>query len=146
MKRQSNTSMDCNHSGIAAIYCRLSRDDELDGESNSIQNQKKILQKYAVEYGYKRTKVYVDDGISGTVFDRPGLKTMLSAIEKGLISAVLVKDMSRLGRDYLKVGYYTDRFFPDHNVRFIAVNDGVDSLEGENEFAPFRNIMKENFD
>lgn len=108
MKRQSNVNMDCNHNGIAALYCRLSRDDDLDGESNSIQNQKKILQKYADEYGYKRTKVYVDDGISGTVFDRPGLQTMLKAIEKGFISAVMVKDMSRLGRDYLKVGYYTE--------------------------------------
>ncbi len=131
---------------IAALYCRLSRDDDVEGESNSIQNQRKLLSKYAADNGFKRTKVFIDDGVSGTVFDRPGFQSMLKAIEDGQIGAVFVKDMSRLGRDYLQVGYYTDRYFPDNNVRFVAINDGVDSSEGENEFAPFRNIMKENFD
>ena len=128
---------------VTALYCRLSRDDDIQGDSNSISNQKKLLSKYAKEYGLLNTKYFVDDGYSGTNFDRPGFIEMAEAIEAGYIGAVLVKDMSRLGRDYLQVGYYTDNFFPEHNVRFIAVNDGVDSAEGENEFAPFRNIMNE---
>ncbi|MDD3537208.1 MAG: recombinase family protein [Eubacteriales bacterium] len=128
---------------VTALYCRLSRDDDVQGDSNSISNQKKLLSKYAKEYGLTNTKYFVDDGYSGTNFDRPGFIEMAEAIEAGYIGAVLVKDMSRLGRDYLQVGMYTDNFFPEHNVRFIAVNDGVDSAEGENEFAPFRNIMNE---
>lgn len=128
---------------VTALYCRLSRDDDVQGDSNSISNQKKLLSKYAKEYGLTNTKYFVDDGFSGTNFNRPGWIEMTDAIEAGYIGAVLVKDMSRLGRDYLQVGYYTDNFFPEHNVRFIAVNDGVDSAEGENEFAPFRNIMNE---
>ena len=127
---------------VTALYCRLSRDDDVQGDSNSISNQKKLLSKYAKDYGLTNTKYFVDDGYSGTNFDRPGFIEMAEAIEAGYIGAILVKDMSRLGRDYLQVGYYTDNFFPEHNVRFIAVNDGVDSAEGENEFAPFRNIMK----
>ncbi|WP_312614575.1 recombinase family protein [Oscillibacter sp.] len=128
---------------ITALYCRLSRDDDVQGDSNSIQNQKKLLSKYAKEYGFSNTKYFVDDGYTGTNFQRPGFMEMVEAIENGYIGAVLVKDMSRLGRDYLQVGLYTDKFFPEHDVRFIAVNDGVDSAEGENEFAPFRNIMNE---
>lgn len=135
MNRQSNI--------VTALYCRLSRDDDVQGDSNSISNQKKLLTKYAKEYGLTNTKYFVDDGFTGTNFNRPGWIEMTDAIEAGYIGAVLVKDMSRLGRDYLQVGYYTDNFFPEHNVRFIAVNDGVDSAEGENEFAPFRNIMNE---
>ena len=128
--------------GIAALYARLSRDDDLEGESNSIANQKKQLLKHAAEQGYKRTKIFVDDGVSGATFEREGFQSMLRAIENGQIAAVIVKDMSRLGRDYLQVGYFTDRYFPDNDVRFLAINDGVDSAEGDNEFAPFRNIMK----
>ncbi|MCD7947863.1 MAG: recombinase family protein [Oscillospiraceae bacterium] len=128
---------------ITALYCRLSRDDELQGDSNSIQNQKKLLAKYATEYGLSNTKFFVDDGFTGTNFNRPDFQNMVTAVEAGYIEAILVKDMSRLGRDYLQVGYYTDNFFPQHEVRFIAVNDGVDSAQGENEFAPFRNIMNE---
>jgi DNA invertase Pin-like site-specific DNA recombinase len=128
---------------IAALYCRLSRDDEQEGESNSIANQKKLLQKVASEYGYKKTHFFVDDGISGTTFERKGFQKMEQAIADGYVAAVFVKDMSRLGRDYLKCGYYTDSFFPDNDVRFVAINDGVDSAEGDNEFAPFRNIMNE---
>jgi len=127
---------------ITALYCRLSRDDDVQGDSNSIQNQKKLLSKYAKEYGFSSTKHFVDDGFTGTNFNRPGFTEMMAAVEAGYIEAILVKDMSRLGRDYLQVGFYTDNVFPEHNVRFIAVNDGVDSAEGENEFAPFRNIMK----
>ena len=128
---------------VNALYCRLSRDDDMQGDSNSIQNQKKLLSKYAKEYGLSNTKFFVDDGYTGTNFNRPGWIEMTEAIEAGYIGAIMVKDMSRIGRDYLQVGYYTDKFFPEHEVRFIAVNDGVDSAEGENEFAPFRNIMNE---
>ena len=134
MNRQSNI--------ITALYCRLSRDDDVQGDSNSIANQKRLLSRYAKDYGLSNTKYFVDDGYTGTNFNRPGFTEMIEAIEDGYIGAVMVKDMSRLGRDYLQVGIYTDQFFPEHGVRFIAVNDGVDSAEGENEFAPFRNIMK----
>jgi len=145
MSQPRTTATNKEERAVAALYCRLSRDDDLEGESNSIQNQKKLLQKYAADNGYKRTKAFIDDGISGATFEREGFQSMLRAIEQGQIGAVIVKDMSRLGRDYLQVGYYTDRYFPDNNVRFLAINDGVDSLEGENEFAPFRNIMNESF-
>ena len=128
---------------VTALYCRLSRDDDVQGDSNSIANQKKLLSKYAKEYGLSNTKYFVDDGYTGTNFNRPGFTEMIEAAEEGYIRSILVKDMSRLGRDYLQVGFYTDNFFPEHNIRFIAVNDGVDSAEGENEFAPFRNIMNE---
>lgn len=128
---------------IAALYCRLSSDDGRDGESNSIQNQKKLLQKAAKEYGFTKTKFFVDDGISGTTFNRPGFQDMIARVENGIIGAIMVKDMSRFGRDYLQVGQYTEIFLPEHNVRFIALNDGVDSAEGDNDFAPFRNIMNE---
>ena len=128
---------------ITALYCRLSSDDGRDGESNSIQNQKKLLQKAAKEYGFKKTKFFVDDGISGTTFNRPGFQKMMEGVEKGVMGAIMVKDMSRFGRDYLKVGEYTEIFLPEHGVRFIALNDGVDSAEGDNDFTPFRNIMNE---
>lgn len=128
--------------GITALYCRLSRDDGGDGDSNSIVNQRKMLTKYAKENGFSNTRFYVDDGITGTRFDRPGFQAMLDDIEMGYVSTVIVKDLSRLGRDYVTVGQYTDIYFPDHNVRFIAINDLVDSDEGENEIAPFKNVMK----
>lgn len=129
--------------GTAALYCRLSRDDNMDSESNSIQNQKKILQKVAREKGYTDTIFFVDDGITGTTMKRPGFQKMLSAIEAGYISAVFVKDLSRLGRNYIEVGKLTEEFFPLHDVRLIAVSDGVDSNEGDDDFTPFRNIMNE---
>ncbi len=133
-----------NHNfGTAALYCRLSRDDNMDTESNSIQNQKKILQKAAREKGYADTLFFVDDGITGTTMKRPGFQKMITAIEAGYISAVFVKDLSRLGRNYIEVGKLTEEFFPEHDVRLIAVSDGVDSDEGDNEFTPFRNIMNE---
>ena len=129
--------------GVTALYCRLSRDDGTNNDSNSIVNQKKLLQKYAKEQGFGNTRCYVDDGYTGTNFNRPGFQKLLEDIEQGYVSILIVKDMSRLGRDYLQVGYYTDTYFPDHNIRFIAINDCVDSDDGENEFAPFRNIMNE---
>ena len=95
------------------------------------------------EYGLSNTKVYIDDGITGTKFDRPGFQKMIDDIEAGYISTVMVKDLSRLGRDYILSGYYSDVYFPDRNVRFIAVNDCVDSTDGENEIAPFKNVMNE---
>ena len=129
--------------GTAALYCRLNRDDNMDTESNSIQNQKKLLQKVAREKGYTDTLFFVDDGITGTTMKRPGFQKMLTAIEDGYISAVFVKDLSRLGRNYIEVGKLTEEFFPQYDVRLVAVSDGVDSDEGDNEFTPFRNIMNE---
>ena len=129
--------------GTAALYCRLSRDDNMDSESNSIQNQRKILQKAAKDKGYTDTVFFVDDGITGTTMKRPGFQKMLTAIEAGYISAVFVKDLSRLGRNYIEVGKLTEEFFPLHDVRLVAVSDGVDSDEGEDDFTPFNNIMNE---
>ena len=117
--------------GTAALYCRLSRDDNMDSESNSIQNQKKILQKAAKDKGYTDTIFFVDDGITGTTMKRPGFQKMIAAIEAGYISAVFVKDLSRLGRNYIEVGKLTEEFFPLHDVRLVAVSDGVDSDEGD---------------
>ena len=128
---------------ITALYERLSRDDDLTGDSNSIINQKKILQKYALDHGWKNIRFYIDDGISGTTFNRPGFQEMIADIEAGIVKRVIIKDMSRLGRDYLQVGMYTEIMFPEHDVHFIAVNDGVDSKQGDNEFTPFRNIINE---
>lgn len=129
--------------GTAALYCRLSRDDNMDNESNSISNQKKILQKVAKDKGYSDTIFFVDDGITGTTMKRPGFQKMITAIEAGYISAVFVKDLSRLGRNYIEVGKLTEEFFPLHDVRLVAVSDGVDSDEGEDDFTPFKNIMNE---
>ena len=129
--------------GTAALYCRLSRDDNMDSESNSIQNQRKILQKAAKDKGYTDTIFFVDDGITGTTMKRPGFQKMLTAIEAGYISAVFVKDLSRLGRNYIEVGKLTEEFFPLHDIRLVAISDGVDSDEGEDDFTPFKNIMNE---
>lgn len=129
--------------GITALYCHLSRDDGMDGDSNSVANQKRLLSQKAKEMGLSNTKYYVDDGYTGTNFNRPGFQQMLSDIEMGFVSAVMVKDLSRLGRDYVSVGNYTDSYFPDHGIRFIAVNDSIDSEEGESEIAPFKNILNE---
>ena len=137
--KQSNQ----NQVGITALYCRLSRDDGMEGDSNSVANQKKLLAKYCKENGFDNIKYYVDDGYTGTNFNRPDFQKLLDDIDMGYISTIIVKDMSRLGRDYLQVGYYTDNYFPDRNIRFIAINDCVDSADGENELAPFRNVMNE---
>ncbi len=129
---------------ITALYERLSRDDDLAGDSNSIVNQKKMLEDYAKNNGYTNTVHFTDDGFSGGSFERPGWKQMLSRIENGDIGTVIVKDMSRVGRDYLQVGFYTEVFFREKGVRFIAVSNGVDSDNNtSSEFAPFLNIMNE---
>ncbi len=129
---------------ITALYCRLSRDDELQGDSNSIINQKAILQKYADDNGFGDTMFFVDDGYSGTNFDRPDWERLIALAEDGKIGTVIVKDMSRLGRDYLKVGYYTEVFFPGLDIRFIAINNGVDSAnQQDSDFTPFLNIINE---
>ena len=128
---------------ITALYPRLSHEDELSGESNSISNQKRILEAYAKQNGFTNLKWYTDDGFSGANFQRPGFQSMLADIEAGLVGTVIVKDMSRLGRNYLQVGMYTEMIFPQKNVRFIAINDGVDSAQGDNDFAPLRNIFNE---
>ena len=137
MSRQTATTL------ITALYPRLSHEDELQGESNCISNQKRILEAYAKQNGFTNLKWYTDDGFSGANFQRPGFQSMLADIEAGLVGTVIVKDMSRLGRNYLQVGMYTEMIFPQKNVRFIAINDGVDSAQGENDFAPLRNIFNE---
>ena len=129
---------------ITALYCRLSRDDELQGDSNSIINQKAILQKYADDNGFGNTMFFVDDGYSGTNFDRPDWQRLMTMVEDGKIGIVIVKDMSRLSRDYLKVGYYTEVVLPGADVRFIAINNGVDSAnQQDSDFTPFLNIINE---
>ena len=131
-------------SGITALYSRLSQEDKMDGESNSIANQKKILERYCRDHDYSAFRHYdEDDGYSGTNFNRPGFQRMLADIKAGAIERVVVKDMSRFGRDYLQVGMYTDVIFPEFNVHFVAVNDGVDSTRGDNEFTAIRNVFNE---
>ena len=142
MERKT-TAKQTENIGITALYCRLSRDDGTEGDSNSIANQKKLLAKYAKEHGFSNTKFYVDDGYTGTNFNRPDFQRMLADMDMGYISTVIVKDSSRLGRNYLEVGQYTDYYFPEHNIRFIAINDCIDSENGEDELAPFRNVMNE---
>lgn len=139
MNRQPTTTK------ITALYQRLSRDDELQGESNSISNQKRILEDYAMKHGFSNLRSYTDDGWSGTDFQRPGFQEMLADIETGKIGTVIVKDMSRLGRNYLQVGFYTEMLFPQKNIRFIAINDSVDSNSenGDNDFTPLRNLFNE---
>ena len=128
---------------ITALYARLSQEDALDGESNSIANQKKILLKYATDSGFPNPTFFIDDGVSGVTFDRPGWNEMIRLAEAGKVKTVIVKDMSRMGRDYLKVGYYTESFFAERDIRYIAINDGVDSDKGDNDFTPFRNLFND---
>ena len=128
---------------ITALYERLSRDDEQAGESNSIQNQKKYLEEYARQKGLRNIRHFYDDGYSGINFNRPGFAALLEEIEAGRVENLLVKDLSRLGRNYLQVGYYTEILFPKKGVRFIAVNNNVDSANPtDNDFTPFLSIMK----
>ena len=128
---------------ITALYARLSQEDALDGDSNSIVNQKAVLSKYAADNGFSNPVFFIDDGVSGVTFDRPNFNRMIAEIEAGNVATVIVKDMSRLGRDYLKVGYYTEIFFVERDVRYIAINDGVDSAKGDNDFTPFRNLFND---
>ncbi len=143
MNRQSlkNTS---EQDKITALYCRLSRDDELQGDSNSIRNQKEILQKFANSNRFLNTEFFIDDGFSGTTFNRPGWNSLIALVNDGKVGTIIVKDLSRLGRDYLQVGLYTDVLFPEADVRFIAVNNGIDSNnQTESDIAPFLNIFNE---
>ncbi len=128
---------------ITALYARFSHDDNSSGDSNSVANQKKLLLEYANLHGFGNCRFYVDDGISGVTFDRPAFSQMLEDIEQGLVGTVIVKDMSRLGRNYLLVGQYTELIFPEYNVRFISVCENVDSVEGLSDMLPFHNIMNE---
>ena len=126
----------------AFLYERLSRDDNLEGESYSIGNQKKLLAKVAKEKGYTNLVHFLDDGISGVTMDRPGFVEMIRQLEQGKAAAVFVKDLSRLGRNYIEVGRLTEEFFPDNDIRLVAVSDNIDTAEGENELAPIRNLFK----
>ena len=127
----------------AFLYERLSRDDNLEGESYSIGNQKKLLAKVAKEKGYTNLVHFLDDGISGVTMDRPGFVEMICQLEQGKAAAVFVKDLSRLGRNYIEVGRLTEEFFPNHDIRLVAVSDNIDTAEGENELAPIRNLFNE---
>ena len=127
----------------AFLYERLSRDDNLEGESYSIGNQKKLLAKVAKEKGYTNLVHFLDDGISGVTMNRPGFVEMICQLEQGKAAAVFVKDLSRLGRNYIEVGRLTEEFFPDHDIRLVAVSDNIDTAEGENELAPIRNLFNE---
>lgn len=127
---------------ITALYERLSRDDDLAGESNSITNQKKYLEDYAQKNGFKNIRHFTDDGFSGVNFNRPGFQSLIKEVEAGNVETLIVKDMSRLGRNYLQVGFYTEVLFPQKNVRFLAINNSIDSNNAsDNDFAPFLNIM-----
>ena len=128
---------------ITILYCRLSNEDLVDGESNSIANQRNILSSYAASHGFTNTKVLVDDGYTGTNFNRPGVQEGLALVEQGLVGTWIVKDMSRFGRDYLQVGRFTEIVFPSYDVRFIAVNDAVDSAKGDNDFTVIRNVFND---
>ena len=133
-----------NGGDITALYARLSRDDEIEGDSNSIVHQKEILSEYARKHGFENTRFYADDGYSGTNFNRPDFQRMMTDVQAGLIKTIIVKDKSRFGRDYIMVGYYTEIFLPQADIRFIAVNDGVDTEnQVDNDFTPFRNIINE---
>lgn len=126
----------------AFIYLRLSRDDNLEGESYSIGNQKKLLTKAAKDLGYSNIVTFIDDGVSGVTMNRPGFNDMMQQLEENRAAALLVKDLSRLGRNYIEVGRLMEEFFPEHNIRLVAVSDNIDTDEGENEMAPIRNLFK----
>ena len=131
-------------SKITALYERLSRDDDLNGESNSITNQKKYLEDYARRNGFENIRHFTDDGFSGVNFNRPGFQALIKEVEAGNVGTLIVKDMSRLGRNYLQVGFYTEVLFPQKDVRFLAINNSIDSNNAsDNDFAPFLNIMNE---
>ena len=139
--KQSNNKK--SRDATAFLYERLSRDDNLEGESYSIGNQKKLLTKVAKEKGYTKLVHFMDDGISGVTMDRPGFVDMICQLEEGRAAAVFVKDLSRLGRNYIEVGRLTEEFFPEHDIRLVAVSDNIDTAEGENELAPIRNLFNE---
>ena len=128
---------------ITALYCRLSRDDEYSGDSMSIQTQKAMLERYAKEHGFTNCQFFVDDGYSGTNYNRPDFQRLIGLVEEGKVAVIIVKDLSRLGRNYLQTGYYREVVFPEYDTRFIAINDNVDTCGKDNEFAPFKEIMDE---
>ncbi len=138
MLRQTNQT-----TPVTALYARLSKDDELQGESNSISNQKRILESYAREHGFMNYRFFVDDGWSGANFQRPGFTEMMDCVESGEVKCVITKDLSRMGRNYLQVGMFTEITFPKKGVRFIAINDGVDSAQGDNDLTPLKNLFNE---
>lgn len=132
-----------NQMKITALYCRLSQDDGLDGESNSIQNQKRILEQYAIDHRFPNIQFYVDDGYSGASFNRPDFQRMMSDMEDGKIGIIITKDLSRLGRNQLHTGLYIEERFPQFGVRYIAINDNVDTENAEsNDLMPFKNLFK----
>lgn len=143
MNGMEYTGMDAILAGSfrAAIYCRLSKDDDLDGESASIANQRDMLETYCEKQGWEVVAVYQDDGYTGLNMERPDLKRMLKAIERRQINLVVTKDLSRLGRNYLQTGFLIEDFFPRHGVRYIAMNDGIDTMRDNNDIAPFKNIL-----
>ena len=127
---------------ITALYARLSKDDEQQGESLSIENQKRILETYARDNGFLNCRFFVDDGWSGANFQRPGFMEMMDCVENGEVKCVITKDLSRMGRNYLQVGMFTEITFPKKGVRFIAINDSVDSAQGDNDLTPLKNLFK----
>ncbi len=132
-----------NNDKITALYCRLSKDDGTNNESMSISTQKTMLKDYAKRNGFLNCQFYVDDGYSGTNYDRPAFRQLIEDIQDGEVSTLITKDLSRLGRNYLETGTYIEVFFPNHNVRYIAINDGVDSIDNaQMDITPFRNIIK----
>ena len=128
---------------VTALYARLSKDDEQQGPSLSIENQKRILETFARDNGFLNCRFFVDDGWSGANFQRPGFMEMMDCVESGEVKCVITKDLSRMGRNYLQVGMFTEITFPKKGVRFIAINDGVDSAQGENDLTPLKNLFNE---
>ena len=144
MNLQSNRKIKHLEQQYTALYCRLSSDDDLEGDSNSIKNQKLLLSDYAKENKFRNIRFYIDDGYSGSNFERPAFKRLLNDVENGEISTVIVKDMSRFGRDHILVGYYTKYYFPDADVRFIAIFDQMDTeTNPDDDIIPFKNILNE---
>ena len=139
--KQSNSKT--NRDKTIALYLRISREDQGKDESYSIINQRKLLQKVAKEKGFTKLIEFVDDGITGTKKDRKDFVRMLAKLEKGGIGAVMVKDLSRLARDHIRADSLLEEFFPEHDIRFLSVSEGIDTAQGEDEFAPFRNLMNE---
>lgn len=130
----------------AGLYLRISKEDEISGESESITNQKDYISRYVIENGWNLTDIYIDDGYTGTNFNRPEFKRMLKDLEAKKINMVITKDMSRLGRDYIDTGYYIERYFPEHDIRYIAINDGIDTFalnNSNNDMSPFKSVMND---
>ena len=138
-----SNNIDRNATWRVGVYCRLSKDDELTGESASISNQRDILVNYCQSQGWQVVDVFQDDGYTGLNTDRPDLQRLLKACEKGLVNLVITKDQSRLGRNHVQTGFLMEEFFPKHGVRYIALYDNVDTFDGDNEIAPFKNVLNE---